>query len=40
VPTPVIVTVDPEIVAGPDTTEYVNVPAEFDVADTAKGATP
>jgi hypothetical protein len=39
-PVPVSVIVDPEIVAGPDTIEYVKVPVEFDEALTVNGATP
>ena len=39
-PTPVIVTVEPEIVAGPETTEYAIAPGEFDVAATVNGASP
>jgi hypothetical protein len=34
------VTIEPVIVAGPETTEYVIVPLEFDVADTVNGASP
>jgi hypothetical protein len=40
VPAPVRVTVEPEIVAGPETTEYVNAPVELEVALTANGASP
>jgi hypothetical protein len=40
VPTPVTVTVEPEIVAGPLTTEYVTAPLEADVALTPNGAAP
>ena len=40
VPAPVRVTVEPEIVAGPETTVYVKAPVEFEVALTAKGAAP
>src|SRR6202041_2860054 len=40
VPAPVSVTVAPEIVAGPETTEYVNAPVEFEVALTVNGASP
>jgi hypothetical protein len=36
----VIVTIEPEIVAGPETTEYVIAPAEFEVAVTANGEAP
>ena len=39
-PAPVKVTVDPEMAAGPEVTEYVNAPGEFDVADTVNGASP
>jgi hypothetical protein len=35
-----MVTVEPEMVAGPETTEYVIAPDEFEVAETANGATP
>ena len=40
VPAPVKVTVEPEMVAGPETTEYVTAPVEFDVAVTMNGASP
>jgi hypothetical protein len=40
VPTPVTVTVEPEIVAGPLVTQYVTAPLEADVALTPNGATP
>jgi hypothetical protein len=40
VPAPVNVTVEPEIVAGPEITEYVNPPGEFEVALTVNGASP
>ena len=40
VPAPVSVTVEPEAVAGPETTEYVIAPDEFEVADTANGVSP
>jgi hypothetical protein len=40
VPTPVTVTVEPEIVAGPLITEYVTDPLEAEVALTVNGATP
>jgi hypothetical protein len=40
VPTPVRVTVEPEIVAGPLVTEYVTAPLEAEVALTANGAAP
>jgi hypothetical protein len=40
VPTPVSVTVEPEIVAGPLTTAYVTVPLEAEVALTENGASP
>jgi hypothetical protein len=40
VPAPVRVTVVPKIVAGPETTEYVIAPGEFEVALTANGASP
>ena len=32
------VTVDPEMVAGPETTEYVIAPDEFEVTETVKTA--
>jgi hypothetical protein len=35
-----MVTVEPEIVAGPETTEKVIAPDELEVADTVNGATP
>jgi hypothetical protein len=34
------VTVEPEIVAGPETTEYVIAPLEFEAAETVNGASP
>jgi hypothetical protein len=40
VPTPVSVTVLPEIVAGPLVTEYVTAPVEAEVALTVNGASP
>jgi hypothetical protein len=40
VPAPVSVTVLPEIVAGPLTTEYVTAPDDAEAALTAKGAAP
>lgn len=39
-PAPVNVTVDPEIVAGPEMTEYVTAPLELEVADTVNAASP
>ena len=39
-PAPVKVTVEPEMVAGPDTTEYEITPDEVEVADTVNGASP
>jgi hypothetical protein len=36
----VIVTVEPEIVAGPEVTLYVMAPLEAELALTVKGATP
>jgi hypothetical protein len=35
-----MVTVEPEMVAGPETTEYVKAPDEFELAETVNGATP
>ncbi len=40
VPTPVRVTVEPAIVAGPLVTEYVTAPLEAEVALTPKGVAP
>ena len=40
VPTPVIVTELPAMVAGPLVTEYVTAPAEAELALTVKGASP
>jgi hypothetical protein len=40
VPEPVSVIVEPEIVAGPDTIEYVNAPVEFELALTVNGVAP
>jgi hypothetical protein len=40
VPTPVTVTVEPEIVAGPLVTEYVTAPLDAELAFTVNGATP
>lgn len=40
VPAPVTVTVLPEIVAGPLTTEYVIAPVEFEVAEMENGFAP
>jgi hypothetical protein len=35
-----MVTVEPETVAEPETTEYVKAPGEFEVAETVNGAAP
>jgi hypothetical protein len=40
VPTPVNVTVEPAMVAGPEATVYVKAPGELEVALTVKGASP
>jgi hypothetical protein len=35
-----MVNVEPEIVAGPEMTEYAIWPGEFELAETVKGAAP
>lgn len=40
VPAPLSVTVAPEMVAGPETTEYVMAPNEFEAAEIVNGASP
>jgi hypothetical protein len=40
VPAPINVTVEPEIVAGPEITEYVIAPLEFEAAATVNAASP
>jgi hypothetical protein len=40
VPAPVKVIVEPETVAGPETTEYAIAPGEFDVAVNVNAASP